>query len=75
MQGLTTILDANVEYLLKKLEDDDSILRGRSNMSLQVQLHVNDKHSLQSAYKIFKSHLIKSLAGHQHDDFNEVKEQ
>lgn len=37
MQGLATLLDDNVDFLLKKLQDDDSLLRGRSNMSLQVK--------------------------------------
>lgn len=36
MQGLTTLLDENIDYLLLQLEEKDTFLDGRTSLSLEV---------------------------------------
>ena len=41
IQGLTTFLDENHEYLLQKLKESDKALDGRTSLSLEVLLTRN----------------------------------
>jgi hypothetical protein len=52
MQGLNALLDDNINYLLKKLSEDESILNGRSNLSLEVEFHgvLSDIYSLLTTF-------------------------
>jgi len=61
IQGLTTFLDENHEYLLQKLKESDKALDGRTSLSLE------------SAYKIFKSYLIKNLKHAKGSDIESIK--
>lgn len=61
MQGLTTVLDENLDYLLQQLEEKENFLEGRTSLSLE------------SAYKIFKSYLIKNLKQTAGSDIDSLK--
>jgi len=37
MQGLTTVLDENLDYLLQQLEEKENFLEGRTSLSLEVR--------------------------------------